>query len=242
MNKFVKRGFSAYKIFLKNKVAMSLMMLFSGVMMFAAAINGHGNDTKSLPTLITVIGTILTLWAAYRLGYVKSSLDKVSEDARAERKIEKRALFFQVAEALLYAMVAALGVFLLTNEGLTNKILNLMAGSFTTLNGVLGAINIYKHREVKDFHWKVLLVLMVLELIIGPYFIINSDWIDIPGYIIMGVLTTVAGAIEVISTFTRENLKSTLNDGKKIVDIMRDGEEISGGDTDNVSDTGNVDN
>lgn len=242
MNKFVKRGFSAYKIFLKNKVAMSLMMLFSGVMMFAAAINGYGNDTKSLPTLITVIGTILTLWAAYRLGYVKSSLDKVSKDTRAECKIEKRALFFQVAEALLYAMVVALGVFLLTNEGLTNKILNLMAGGFTTLNGVLGAINIYKHRKVKDFQWKVLLVLMVLELIIGPYFIINSDWIGIPGYIIMGVLTTVAGVIEVISTFTRENLKSTLNDGKKIIDIMRDGEEISSGDTDNVSDANNVDN
>ncbi len=241
MNKLVKRGFSAYKIFLKNKMASSLMMLFSGVMMFAAAINGHGNDTKSLPTLITVIGTVLTLWAAYRLGYVKSNLDRVSKGDRAERKMEKRTLFLQVAEALLYAVIAALGVFLLTNEGLTNKILNLMAGGFTTLNGVLSAISTYKYREIKDFHWKVLLVLMVLELIIGPYFIINSDWIDIPGYIIMGVLTTVAGVTEVISAFTRENLKNTLDDGKKIVEIIRDNSDAGDADA-NIDSAANTNN
>lgn len=222
MNKLVKRGLSAYKIFLKNKMASSLMMLFSGVMMFIAAIHGNGNDTKSLPMLITSVGVILTLWASYRLGYVKSNLDQISKDDNPRRKVEKRVLFFQIGEALLYAMVAALGVFLLTNEGLTNKILNLMAGGFTTLNGVLSAINVYKSRDNKDFHWKVLLVLMVLELIIGPIFIFNSDSIDIPGYIVMGVLTTVAGTVEVISACTRENLKNTLDDGKKIVDIMRD--------------------
>ena len=63
MNKLVKRGFSAYKIFLKNKIASSIMMLFAGVMMFIAALNGKGNDTKSLPILITSLGTILSLWA-----------------------------------------------------------------------------------------------------------------------------------------------------------------------------------
>ena len=35
----------------------------------------------------------------------------------------------------------------------------------------------------------------------------------------------VAGLIEVISALTRESLKSTLDDGKKIVQIMKDKEE-----------------
>ena len=62
MDKYVKRGLGAYIIFLKNKVASSLLMLFSGIMMFIAALNGKGNDTKSLPTLITVVGAALTLY------------------------------------------------------------------------------------------------------------------------------------------------------------------------------------
>ena len=225
MNKLVKRGLSAYKIFLKNKVASSIMMLMAGAMMFIAALNGHGNDTKSLPTLITSLGTILTLLAVYNLGYTKSSLDKFKSDNREEKDLTRKAFFSQIAETLLYMLVAGLGVFLLSNEGFTNKILNLMAGGFTILNGVLGAINTYKNRENKDFRWKLMLVLVVFELIVGPYFIIASDSISINGYIIMGALTTIAGIIEVISAFTKENLKGTLNDGKKIVHIMKDGED-----------------
>ncbi|MBP5674848.1 DUF308 domain-containing protein, partial [Candidatus Saccharibacteria bacterium] len=104
-------------------------------------------------------------------------------------------------------------------------VLNLMAGGFTTLNGVLGVISAYKNRNDKDFRWKFMLVLTIIELIIGPYFIIVSDSIDIAGYIIMGVLTMVAGLIEVISTFTKTNLKSTLDDGKEIIRIMKDDKE-----------------
>lgn len=225
MNKLVKRGLSAYKIFLKNKVASSIMMLMAGAMMFIAALNGHGNDTKSLPTLITSLGTILTLLAVYNLGYTKSSLDKFKSDNREEKDLTRKAFFSQIIETLVYMLVAGLGIFLLSNEGFTNKILNLMAGGFTILNGVLGAINAYKNRENKDFHWKLMLVLVVFELIVGPYFIIASDSISINGYIIMGALTTIAGIIEVISVFTKENLKGTLNDGKKIVHIMKDGED-----------------
>ena len=222
MNKLVKRGFSAYKIFLKNKVASSIMMLFAGVMMFIAALNGKGNDTKSLPMLITSVGTILTLYATYRIGYLKSDFDKIGKDRREEKVAGQKILLMQIAETLVYFAVAGVGVFLLSNEGFTNKVLNLMAGGFTTLNGVLGAINTYKNRENKDFHWKLMLVLMVLELLIGPYFIFASDDIGINWYIVMGVLTTVAGTIEVISAMTRENLRGALNDGKEIVRIIRD--------------------
>ncbi len=225
MNKLVKRGFSAYTIFLKNKVASSIMMLFSGVMMFIAALNGKGNDTKSLPMLITSVGTILTLWAAYRLGYVKCKLDNTQRDDRRARSEERKVIFFQVAESLLYIFVAGLGVFLLSNEGFTNKVLDLMAGGFTTLNGVLGAVHAYKGREEKDFRWKLMLVLTVIELILGPFFVIRSGSIDIPGYIIMGVLTTVAGLIEVISALTRENIRGAVEDSKKIVTIMKDGND-----------------
>jgi len=223
MNELVKRGFSAYMIFLKNKVASSVMMLFSGVMMFIAAINNHGNDTKSLPMLITAVGTILTLWASFRLGYVKCKLDSIGKDNRAERKEEKKIIFFQILESFLYVFVAGLGVFLLVNDGFTNKVLDLMAGGFTTLNGVLGAIYVVKHKDEKDFRWKLGIVLTVIELILGPYFVFASGSINIPGYIIMGVLTSAAGVVEVISALTRENIKGAIDDSKKIVKIMKDG-------------------
>lgn len=222
MDKIVKRGLDAYIIFLKNRIAGAGMMLMSGVMMFIAALNGHGNDTKSLPALITSLGGILTFWGACKLGYIKSNLDKISKTDREKRSNEKKIFYLQIAETLVYLLIVGLGVLLLTNEFLTNKVLNLMAGGFTTLNGVLNAISTFKNRENRDFHWKLMAVMMVLELVIGPYFIFGSDSISINGYIVMGVLTTVAGTIEVISALTRENLKRTLNDGKEIVRIIKD--------------------
>ena len=100
-----------------------------------------------------------------------------------------------------------------------------MAGFFTTLNGVLGAINTYKARKNIDFHWKFVVVLTLFELILGPYFIIASDSIDINSYIVMGMLTMVAGVAEIISASTKENLKETLDDGKKMANIIRNGKE-----------------
>lgn len=228
MNKLVKRGFSAYKIFLKNKLAMSLMMLFSGVMMFIAALDGRGNDTKTLPLVITIAGAIFSFWGFYRLGYIKSNYDKI--DPELTTKAEKKLLFFQFLEALIYVGVAALGVFLLANEGFVNKVLNLMAGGFTTFNGVLGAIHTYRNRANKDFRWKFTIVLMMVELVVGPYFIFASDNINTTGFIIMGVLTMVAGTIEVISALTMETLKSTIRDGKDIVRIIKDKEDNNNND------------
>ena len=73
-----------------------------------------------------------------------------------------------------------------------------------------------------DFRWKLLLVLAVLELAIGLYFIFASDSIAIAWYIIMGVLTTIAGTIEVVTVMTHENIRTTINDGKKIIQIIKD--------------------
>ena len=91
MNQLVIRGFNAYKIFLKNKLASSIMMLVSGVMMLIAAINGRGNDTKTLPSLITVVGVILAFWSFYRIGYLKANYDKQAD--RAKKTAERQSFF-----------------------------------------------------------------------------------------------------------------------------------------------------
>ena len=222
MNTLVKRGLSAYKIFLKNKLVASIMMLSSGIMMFIAALQGKGNDVYSLPILITTLGTVLTLWATYRFGVLKSSYNKLKG---TDEHIKKRELFAQIIEGLVYATIAGVGVFLLSNHEFTNKALNLMAGFFTTLNGVLNIVTIYKNRETKNLRWKIRAVLMVFELILGPFFIISSDSIDINGYIVMGALTAVAGIMEVITVTNKENIKGTLTDGKDIVHIMKTGKK-----------------
>ena len=224
MDELVKRGLSAYKIFLKNKIASSVMMFISGIMMLIAAINGKGNDTKSLPTLITSIGVILSLYGAFRLGYIKSHFDELKKTTSAESSNELKAIIFQVGETLIYMAVAGVGVFLLSNEDLTDKALNLMTGGFTTLNGVLGAINAYKKRDDKDFRWKMLLFLTVLELVMGLFFIFASDSIAVFWYIVMGALTTVAGVIEVVSAINHGQLDSTIDDGKKILTIIKNGD------------------
>ncbi len=222
MNKLVKRGISVYKIFLKNKIAMSLMMLFSGIMMFIAAINGHGNDTKTMPLMITLAGAGFAFWSLYRLGCIKSDYEKITD--RQEKVLQKRAIYLQIGEAAVYIIIAIVGIFLLINESFTDKVLNLMAGGFTTLNGVLGAIKVFKGRELKNFRWKFTLVLTIIELILGPIFIF-APTIDINGYVVMGALTSIAGTIEVISAFTMDNIKNTIKDGKDIARIVKDREE-----------------
>ena len=107
------------------------------------------------------------------------------------------------------------------NRDFTNIVLNLMAGFFTTLNGVLNIISTIKKRDNKDFRWKFMIVLMVCELILGPYFLICCTSIDINGYIVMGALTSIAGAIEVINALTRENIRGTIEDGKEIVHTIK---------------------
>ncbi len=191
-------------------------MFISGVMMFIAAINGKGNDTWTLPIIITLVGSILSLWAAYRLGYIKSCFDE-GKESRKEKVVRRKELLMQFIETIVYVAVASLGIFLLANQEFTNNALNLMAGFFTTLNGIFSAVSTFKNRDNKDFRWKFVIILMVLEFILGPYFIIASDSIDINSYIIMGALTTVAGTAEIISATTKASLKETISDGKKMV-------------------------
>lgn len=199
------------------------MMLSSGIMMFIAAIQGKGNDVYSLPILITSLGTILTLWGVYRLGYIKSHFDESGKNL--EKSVKRKTMFMQIIEILIYMVVAGVGVFLLSNHQFTDKALNLMAGFFTTLNGVLNIVTIIRTRDNRNLRWEIRLVLMVLELILGPIFIINSDGLEIGWYIVMGGLTTVAGIIEVITVSNKENLRGTLNDGKNIVHIIKTGEK-----------------
>lgn len=225
MNKFVKRGLKAYNIFLKNKLAASLMMLIPGIMMTIAAIQGNGNDTKTLPLMILLAGAVFSFWAFYRLGYIKANIDKMDESP--QKKASWRIFFSQIAESLIYLFVAALGVFLLMNEHFTNKILNLMAGGFTTFNGVLGLINAYKKRDEKTFGWKFKLFLTLFELGFGIYFIIASDSINIKSYLVMGIITTIAGAIEVFSSLNEKTIKDTIEDGKNIAKTLKGDEPTS---------------
>lgn len=224
MNKLVMRGIKAYNIFLKNKLAASLMMFIPGVMMAFAALNGNGNDTKTLPLMILLAGNIFSFWSLYRLGYIKANLDKMEDED--ERGAAWKIFFLQIGEGLIYLLIAAIGIYLLINEDLTNRILNLMAGFFTTLNGVLGAVKVVKGRDNKNFAWKFKLFLTLFELGFGIYFLIASGDINIKSYLVMGIITAVAGAIEVISCFNADTLKDTLEDGREIVETMK-GKEIA---------------
>ena len=219
MNKLVKRGLKAYNIFLKNKLAASLMMFIPGLMMTFAAIQGNGNDTKTLPLMILLAGAVFSFWGFFRLGYSKCVIDRpIKEDDRGGWR---RDFFLLMLETILYLIIAALGVYLLMNESLTNRILNLTAGGFTTFNGVMGAIRAFKGRDNKDFRWKFMLVLTLFELGWGIFFLINSESINIGSYLIMGIITSVAGLIEVISCLNAKTLKDTLEDGKEIVKTMK---------------------
>lgn len=219
MNKLVKRGLKAYNIFLKNKLAASLMMFIPGLMMTFAAIQGNGNDTKTLPLMILLAGAVFSFWGFFRLGYSKCVIDRpIKEDDRGGWR---RDFFLLMLETILYLIIAALGVYLLMNESLTNRILNLMAGGFTTFNGVMGAIRAFKGRDNKDFRWKFMLVLTLFELGWGIFFLINSESINIGSYLVMGIITSVAGLIEVISCLNAKTLKDTLEDGKEIVKTMK---------------------
>ncbi|MBR2658827.1 DUF308 domain-containing protein [Candidatus Saccharibacteria bacterium] len=219
MNKLVVSGFNIWKIFIKNKLASSIMMFMGGVMMLIGAINGHGNDTKSLPMLITSVGIILSFWSFYRIGYVKSNFDNMKD--RQAKVAERQTFISQIFETTMYVAVAAIGFFLILNEGFTNKALNLMSGFFTILNGVFGVIYIFKNRENKTFWWKFRIILTLVEFAVGIYFIFASDSIEIVWYIIMGSLTTIAGAIEIFLSFNAENLRGTLEDGKNIGKILK---------------------
>jgi uncharacterized membrane protein HdeD (DUF308 family) len=223
MNKLLKKGVSAWLIFIKNKLAGAVMMFLSGLMMAIAGFNGNGNDTKSIPSMIILFGFVLSLWAFYRIGYIKSKYDTLEK--REEKALERKVLIVQIFEAVLYVVVALVGAFFYANSSFTNKILDLMCGGFTILNGVFGCIYVYKNREKKNFGWKFRIGLTVLEFCMGIYFIFASDSIDASGYAIMGSITTVAGIIEIAHTITRKNIEDAVNDSKQIVKVLKDKNE-----------------
>lgn len=219
MNTLVVKGFSIYKIFIKNKVASSIMMLVSGIMMFIAALNGKGNDTKTMPIMITLVGVILAFWSFYRTGYIKSTYDKLEPgDAK---DIERHVFFFQIFESAIYFAVAAVGFFLILNEGFMNIVLNLMSGGFTIMNAVFGMIYIFHNLDNKDWKWKFRIFLTIVEIVIGVYFIVVCSSINTTGFMIMGAVTTVAGIIEVISSVNAKSIKDTVQDGKEIVNTLK---------------------
>ena len=220
MNRIVKRGFSAYKIVLRNKLATSIMMLMGGVMMTIGGIQGKGNDTKTMPSAIFAAGAIFTCWAFYRIGFIKASTDKAKGEERAEAR---KALFMQIGETALYLAIAGLGLFLLLNDGFMNKVLNLMTGGFSILNGVFGIIWLVKNKDNhQTFFWRFRLGLTILECSLGPYFIIASDSITPVGFTIMGIITSIAGVIEVFSSLTRDELEKTMKDGKEIIKTIKE--------------------
>lgn len=219
MNKLLQRGVNAWLIFIKNKLAGAFMMFISGLMMAIAGFNGNGNDTKTLPSVIAFVGFVLSLWAFYRIGYIKSNYDKLKD--REEKVIERKVMIFQIVEAVIYLLVVALGVFFFVNENFTNKVLDLMCGGFTILNGVFGCIFIYKNREKKNFGWKFRIGLTVLEFGMGIYFIFASNSINSTGYAIMGSMTTIAGIIEIAHAITRQNVEDAIQDSKDIVKALK---------------------
>lgn len=227
MDKYIKKGFGIYKIFLKNKIASSIMMLISGFMMFLAAVNGQGNDTKSLPMLITSIGVLLSLWSVFRLGYMKAQYDEIPKEDAIKRRLGLKSIALQAGEILLYMLVVGIGVFLLSNEQFTDKALNLMSGGFTILNGVFGVIYLYQKRNEVDFRWKFRLGLTLAEFILGILFVVMSDSIGVGWYVVMGALTTVAGIIEVFAAMNHRNIESTIDDGKRIVEMIKNNDEPS---------------
>lgn len=222
MKVLVTRGVSIYKIVMKNKLVMSIMMLVNGILMSVAAFQGKGNDTKTMPTAITAAGAVLLAWTIYKFWREKSIVSRAKASGESVKE-ERRNLIFLGLESVLYLGVTIVGIFLLFNEDIMSKILNLMAGFFTTLNGALGLIRAYKQREEKDtVFWRFMMTLTVLELIIGPYFIFGSDSISTPGFAVMGVLTAIAGLIEVISSLSFKSITSTYQDGKDIVKTLKD--------------------
>ena len=201
---------------------MSIIMLASGIMMLIAALQGRGNDTKTLPNIMIALGLLLAIWSTYRTIKQKNRLDYLRTRAPDIYKRELKIFWLQIPETILYLIVMGVGIFLLLHEHFTDKALNLMAGGFTILNSIFGVIKIYKTFSTKDFQWKLTCVLTIFELVLGLIFIIKADSISINEYILMGILTTTAGVIEVISSATKENLQATVSDGKKALKIIKE--------------------
>ena len=165
-------------------------------------------------------GAIFASWSFYRIGYIKARTETMK---RNERDVELGNLILQIYETIVYLIVCLIGVFLLLNENFTNQALNLMTGGFTIFNGIVGVIGAIKNCEkYTTFGWKFMLGLTIIELGLGAYFIFMSNTINNVGLGVMGVITTIAGLIEVISSLRKDVLQKTVQDGKDIVKILKE--------------------
>lgn len=201
---------------------MSLMMLIAGIMMVIGAQSGAGNDTKTLPSLIAAAAGIFTFWAFYRVGYLRAKMEGLKGE---ELEVAKKSFLLQIGETSIYLALTLLGLFLLLNEDFTNRMLNLVTGGFTTFNGVLGAIHAIKNREKwQTIGWRFLLCLTVIELVLGIYFLFASASISNDALTVMGIITSIAGVIEVVNAFRKESVEKIINDGKEIVKTLKEGE------------------
>ena len=199
---------------------MSIMMLIGGIMITIGGIRNTGNDTITLPSLIVAAGAIFTFWGFYRVGYLKANYDIVTKDDKTD---ELKIITLQIIETLVYLAITLVGLWLLLNQNSTNRIMNLMTGGFTIFNGIMGVIYEIKHRaDRKSFKWIFRAVLTVVELILGVLFIIFADSIVRAGFIIMGIITIIAGVIEVFSALTKESLEKTVKDGKDIIKALKE--------------------
>ena len=64
--------------------------------------------------------------------------------------------------------------------------------------------------------------LTIIEFGLGAYFIFMSDTINNVGLGVMGVITTIAGLIEVGSSLRKEVIQKTVQDGRDIVKILKE--------------------
>ncbi len=222
MSELLKRGFSIYKIVIQNKLVAAIMMFISGVMMTISGFTGKGNNTTVMPVALIIVGSALTLWGAYQIGFLRANL--LSAQGTEEKSAKKRALLAMSVESVVYFLLILLGIFLLTHKQLMNTALNIMAGVFTILNGIFGAIYLVKNRNKIDTVWKFKIILTLLEFILGCYFIISSETINLNMFIFLGTLTAVAGTLEIILTASRESLKNTVKDGKSILNTIKSGD------------------
>lgn len=221
MNKYLKRGLSAYMIFLRNKLAACVLMLMGGIMLTIGAFSGNGNDTKTLPTMIALAGSAFTLWGFYRIGYIRAELKALKDTDEEDDKLWS--LIFQIGETAIYMAIAIFGLFLLMNEVVTNRLLNIMTGCFTILNGVVGMIHVIKKREKHaTFGWKFMLGLAIIELTLGIYLLVMPDTVSNGMLGAVGIITIIAGIIEVILSLRRDVIEKTIQDGKDIVKTLKD--------------------
>ncbi|MCR5572428.1 MAG: DUF308 domain-containing protein, partial [Candidatus Saccharibacteria bacterium] len=73
--------------------------------------------------------------------------------------------------------------------------------------------------------WKFLFSLAIIELTLGTYFIFMPDDVNIVMLAIVGIITIIAGIIEVISACKRETFEKTIQDGKDILKVLKDDKE-----------------